>query len=385
MSPPNSHDVSGGVDEPPQAPEQWAVPWPTVDRLLARLDVEATCEQRLGPLAAYRRRMLGQEVPEQLRREERAAATANLVAPALLARARDAYDGTLVVLKGPELASRYPGRARRFADLDLLAADAEEAQAALLAAGFQLQDRDAAAARGLNATPGWPPPGYDEERNPHYHMHPLEWPGLGLRIEVHKQVRWPPGLTAPRPAEIFEAATPGSLGIEGLLVPDPSHHAVLMSAHAWGEVAMRHIRELMDVFVFVDVAGRDAPARLAERWGFRRGWETTLSVADWLLLEEPEPVAVKLWARYLRGLREPTVIEMHVQEWLAPFWMAPPRAAARCTVAALARDVLPAPEQTWAEKARQIVRALLHPFSPRTEHDRRSGIGRKTGRAQDHQ
>lgn len=371
MALPNPQNPSGEVTEPRPAPEPWAVPWPTVDRLLARLDVEAICEHRLGPLAAYRRRMLGQEVPEQLRREERAAATANLVAPALLARARDAYDGTLVVLKGPEVTSRYPGRARRFGDLDLLPDDAEQAQAALLAAGFRLQDRD------------WPPEFYDEVRRPHYHLHPLEWPGLALRIEVHKRVKWPDGLAGPRNAEIFEAAKPGTLGIDGLLVPDPSHHAVLLSAHAWGEVPMRHIRELMDVLAFVDGPGRDAPARVAERWGFRRGWETTLSVADWLLHEAPEPVAVKLWARYLRGLREPTVIEMHLQEWLAPFWMAPPRAAARRAVAALGRDVLPAPEQTWAENARQILRALLHPRSPKSEHDRRSGIRRKTGRAQD--
>jgi hypothetical protein len=372
MALPNPQNDSVEVAEPRQVPEPWAVPWPIVDRLLARLDVGAICDHRLGPLAAYRRRLLGQEVPEQLRREERAAATANLVAPALLARARDAYDGTLVVLKGPEVTSRYPGRARRFGDLDLLPADAEKAQEALLAAGFRLQDRD------------WPPEFYDEVHRPHYHLHPLEWPGLALRIEIHKHVKWPEGLAGPSNAEIFEAARPGTPTIDGLLVPDPSHHAVLLSSHAWGEVPMRHIRELMDILAFVDGTGRDEAARVAKRWGFRRGWETTLSVADWLLHDAPEPVAVKLWARYLRGLREPTVIEMHLQEWLAPFWMAPPKSAVRFAAAAVARDLVPGPDQTWPDNARQILRALAHPFSSKAEHDLRSGVGRKTGRPQDH-
>src|SRR5204863_952626 len=180
-------------------------------------------------------------------------------------------DGPLVLLKGPEVAQRYPTRARRFGDLDLLPEDAEAAQAALLAAGFRLEDRD------------WPPPGYDDRRRPHYHLHPLEWPGLALRVEVHRRVKWPKGFEAPRNEDLFDAAVPSSLMIDGLLVPHPRHQAVLLASHAWGEVAMRHLRELFDVAVFVDDAERDELARVAEHWGFRRGWETTLAVADWLL------------------------------------------------------------------------------------------------------
>jgi hypothetical protein len=343
-----------------QVPE-WAVAWSVIDDLLGRLDVPLTCAHGLGPLAAYRRRTLGQEIPEQLRREERAAATANLVAPALLGKARAAYDGTLLVLKGPEITTLYPGRARRFGDLDLLPADADKAQAALLAAGFRLQDRD------------WPPEGFDDVQRPHYHLHPLEWPGLALRVEIHKQVKWPEGLKAPANDEFFEAAVPSVVGIDGLLAPSRQHHAVLLAAHAWGEVPMRHIRELIDALLFVPDADRDELARMAERWNFRRGWETTLSVADWLLRDGPTPAAVRLWARYLRGLREPTVLEMHVQEWLAPFWMAPPPRAAQIALAAFVRDLRPYPDQTWGDKGKQTVRAIMHPLSPRSEHDQRSG------------
>ena len=332
-------------------------PWPAVDRILARLNVDLTCEYALGPLAAYRRRALGQDVPDQLLREERAAVTANLVAPVLLARARAAYDGPLLVLKGPELTSRYPGKARRFVDLDLLAGDAEAAQAALLAAGFRLKDRP------------WPPEGFDEERNPHHHLHPLEWPGLALGIEIHKHVKLLPGNDWPSNAEVFDAAVPSSTGIEGLVTPHPRHHAVLLSMHAWGQVPMRKVRELLDVVVFIDDDERDELSQVAEQWHFRRGWESTLDVADWLLGDGPEPLLVRLWARYLRELREPTVLEMHLQEWMSPFWVAPPLTAARRAAGAFVGDFRPALGVTWPKKLRRIRRALAHPLASKSEHD----------------
>ena len=282
----------------------------------------------------------------------------------MLKRARDAYDGSLLLVKGPELVARYPDAARRFGDLDLVAGNAEEAQAALLAAGFRLQDRD------------WPPEGYDDVRRPHYHLHPLEWPGLGLRIEIHKHVKWPEGLRPPTNEELFEAAVPSVVGIEGLLTPHPDHHAVVLVSHAWGEIPMRRLRQLVDVLAFVDDGERDELRRLAAGWGIERGWLSTLAVADWLLRGEPEPRLVGVWARYLRGLREPNVLEMHVQEWLSPFWLTTARPAAHKSLSAVVRDLKPKPNQTWGGKVRQTIRALTHPRRSRTEHYVRSGYHR---------
>jgi hypothetical protein len=334
--------------------------WNAVDHLIDRLGVDESCEHGLGPLAARRLRLLGQPLPERLAREERAAMSSNLVAPTLLARARAAYGGPLVMLKGPELTVRYPDRARRFGDLDLLPGDAEEAQAALLAAGFRLQGRE------------WPPEGYDNIRRPHYHLHPLEWPGLGLRVEIHKHVKWPEGIPPPSNDEIFEAAVPASLGIEGLTVPDPSQHAVILASHAWGEVSMRRLRQLVDVMAFVDDRDREPFRRVARAWGFGLGWQTTLRVADWLFAGAPKPLSVRAWARYLETLREPRVIEMHVQEWISPFWMVPPQIATRLAAAAIARDVRPEIGQTWSDKIAQTLSAVRHPLSPKSEHDRRT-------------
>jgi hypothetical protein len=344
--------------------------WEGVDRLLGRLTPELASEHGLGPLAARRLRLSGEEIPERLLREERAGRTATLIAPALLERIREAYDGPLLLLKGPELVARYPDAARRFGDLDLLAGDAEEAQAALLAAGFRLEER-----------PRWPPRGYDDVRRPHYHLHPLEWPGLALRIEVHKHVKWPDGLRPPSNEELFEAALPSTVGVEGLVAPSPHHHAVLLVSHAWGEIPMRSLRQLVDVLAFVDDDERSELGRLAARWGIGRGWRSTLAVADWLVLDASEPRLVGVWARYLRELREPNVFEMHVQEWLSPFWLTTARPAARKAFSAALRDLRPEPDQTWAGKLRQTIRALTHPRSSTSEHYLRSGYRRSpTGR-----
>lgn len=339
--------------------------WAAVDRILDGLSPEQACDHGLGPLAARRLRELGRPLTEQLVREERAAGAANLVAPSLLARIRDAVDGRIVMFKGPELSRRYPGRARRFGDLDLLPEDAERTQAALLATGFRLQDR------------GWPPEGYDDDRRPHYHLHPLEWPGVPLRIEVHKHVKWPDGVRPPANEDILGSAVESEHGPAGVLVPDPAQHAVLLASHVWGEIPFRRLRQLLDIVAFVD--GHLQPERLlaaADAWGFRRGWESTLAVCEWMFAGAPRPLSVRTWARHLESLRDPTVVEMHVQEWLAPFWMMPPPTAARLAGAAVTRDFRPAIGQTWGDKLTQIGRAARHPLSSKTEHDRRSGRGR---------
>ena len=92
---------------------------------------------------------------------------------------------------------------------------------------------------------------------------------------------------------------------------------------------MQNLRQLVDVLAFVDDDERGELGGLAAHWGIERGWRSTLAVADWLILGEPEPRLVGVWARYLRDLREPNVLEMHVQEWLSPYWLTTPRAAAR--------------------------------------------------------
>jgi hypothetical protein len=175
---------------------------------------------------------------------------------------------------------------------------------------------------------------------------------------------------------LFEAAVPSVAGVEGLLTPHPDHHAVVLVSHAWGEIPMRRVRQLVDVLAFVEDGERDELRRLAASWGIERGWSSTLAVADWLLRNASEPWLVSVWARYLRDLREPNVLEMHLQEWLSPFWLTTPGPAARRSWGAVARDLKPRPNQTWGSKMHQTIRAVTHPRRSRTEHYMRSGYQR---------
>ena len=113
--------------------------WDRVDQLLERAPhVEALRLHRVELLEARRRRAAGLELGPELRADEAQAIADELAALPLLERVRAAWDGPLVLFKGPELALDYPGpRLRRFGDLDVLTDDAEAAQAALLAAGFE--------------------------------------------------------------------------------------------------------------------------------------------------------------------------------------------------------------------------------------------------------
>jgi hypothetical protein len=139
---------------------------------------------------------------------------------------------------------------------------------------------------------------------------------------------------------------------------------------------MRRLRQLVDVLAFVDDGDRSELRKLAARWGIERGWSSTLAVADWLLRGRSEPRLVGVWARYLRELREPNVLEMHLQEWLSPFWLTTPRPAMRKSLGAVGRDLKPRPNQTWGSKIRQTGRAITHPRRTRTEHYVRSGYRR---------
>jgi hypothetical protein len=335
--------------------------WDGVDRLLEELDPELASAHGLGALAGRRLRLRGEPVPERLVREERAARAGMLIVPALLARVREAYDGPLLVLKGPALARAYPDGARRIGDLDLLAGNAERAQEALLAAGFHLR-------------PDPSPPDF----NVHHHLPPLGWPGIPLPVEIHRRPAWPRGLSAPRNEELFEAALPAGVGVEGILMPDRNQHAVLLVSHAWREVPMQKLRALVDVLALTDDAAREELAQLADRWNIQRGWHSTLAAADWLLRDGLEPRFVRYWARYLRSFRDPTLFEMHLQAWLSPFWLTQPRSAAHLSAAAVLRDLRPSTHEGWREKRRRIARGLRHPLSAKSEHIRRSIEGRST-------
>ena len=98
-----------------------------------------------------------------------------MTAPALLTRVRAACDGPIVLLKGPEVAERYPQRARGYGDLDLLVPDGAHVQRALVQDGFR-EVPDPERFVGV------------------YHLPPLILNGAPLALEIHEAPNWPEGL-----------------------------------------------------------------------------------------------------------------------------------------------------------------------------------------------
>jgi Uncharacterised nucleotidyltransferase len=325
--------------------------WAGVDRLLDRADGRALVVHRLEPLAASRLRRLGEPVPEELVEVERLGAAFALAATAHLTRARDAVGEPLLVLKGPELAALYPEPSLRISrDLDLVGPDPGAMQRALLAAGF-VESGDA----GPYA------------RAPH--LVPVAWPGLPVELEVHARPNWPPWVEPPAAAELFEGARPSAAGVEGVLVPAPEKHLLVVGVHAWTHGPLQRLRDLLDVILLAREADRAETDRLARAWGIPKLWRTTEAVARSLYLDEPPPRALRGWARNLAEARERTVLEQHTARWRGWWDAFPPALAARATLHELREDATPEPGETWGAKLNRSGRAVRNAFVRRSEHD----------------
>jgi hypothetical protein len=326
--------------------------WVGVDRILERADERALVFHRLETLAARRLRLLGRVVPEGLVESERLGAAFTLAATAHLIRLRAAVDGPILVVKGPELAARYPDPALRIArDLDLVAPDPGAAQAALLAAGFvETGDPDLYA------------------RAPH--LRPLAWPGMPVEVEVHARPNWPSWLEAPSTAALLEGAGPSASGVEGVLAPALERHVLVVAAHAWMHGPLQRLRDLLDVALLAEEADRREVERVARAWRLPKLWRTTSAIADALFLGEPAPRALRGWATNLAEARERTVLEQHLARWRCWYDAFPLPLAARATLHELREDLTPEPGETWGSKLSRSRRALRNAFVRRSEHDR---------------
>src|SRR5438132_5755685 len=142
--------------------------WAAIDRLVDRTpDLARLRAHGLHLFAAKRWREHGRPVPQELVQAEVAAAVGAVTTPALLARIRAAYDGPMILMKGPVVAALYPDPSvRPYYDVDVVVLDADAVQRALVEAGFR-EVGDVALLR-----PG------------HHHKRPLEWSGMPLRDEV---------------------------------------------------------------------------------------------------------------------------------------------------------------------------------------------------------
>jgi len=274
-----------------------------------------------------------------------------------LARARDAIDGTLILLKGPEVAARYPDAyLRPVGDLDLLAADAERAQASLLKAGFvPVGPFDDAYYEGL------------------HHLRPLRPPAAQMPIiEVHRHPNWVSWNDPPHFEELSCCTVQSETGIDGLSTLSPAQHAVVVGVHSWAERPLRQVVDLIDVAV-LSAGVEDECAALAERWDVVLIWRSMRAAARACLLGELPPWSMRLWARHILEVRARTIAEDHLQQILSPFWGLKPVYAARESARAVGRQVVPTSDESWADKLVRVREAVRHPGRSQLEQERMLG------------
>lgn len=332
--------------------------WNAVDRLVDSAPrLSDLRNHRIDLFAARRWRALGREVPPELVEEERRIAALTLGAPAVLRRARDAYDGTLLLLKGPEVARRYPDPAlRRFGDLDLLVDDAKAAYKALRAAGFK---------------PAGDPALYVDI----HHLRPLCLPGLPVPVELHSRPKWIDHVPAPSADELFAVAVPSTVGVDGVLALPPSHHAVVLAAHSWAHEPLRRLGEILDIAVMLEEGDRREAQTIARSWGIQRLWKTTVAAMDAVFWDRRQPWTLRIWARNLARVRERTVLESHLEHWLSNFAVLPPERALRGLSAVVRRELGPAEGEAWRQKLARTRTALRNAYVRRSEHDQEVGGG----------
>lgn len=328
--------------------------WQRVEQIVcAARSIDALRQHGVELIAARAWRQQGRFVPKELGVDERLAAIRTLCVPVLLKRVRAAYDGALILMKGPEVGARYPDPALRpFCDLDFLVDDPVVAHRALTACGFV----------GLGDAARY-------ERV--HHLRPLALPDLPIVIELHREANRPAWLTPPDTAELLELTRPSATGVEGLLGPIPAAHAVLLAAHSWAHEPLRRVLDLIDVAVVVEnEADRQLAREIAFRWGLGRVWRTTSAAADALLgLSDPVP-ALRTWARHLPAVRERSVFETHLTRWAGPVCGLPyKRLRAFSGATRIFTDAArPRGDESWSDAMKRTRLAIADAPRPQSEH-----------------
>jgi Uncharacterised nucleotidyltransferase len=327
--------------------------WEAVDRLIDRAPTEDDLRaHRLEVLAARRYRILGLPVPPDFVAQERLSGLVALTTPLVMERVRAAYHGPAIVLKGPQVAARYPDPGMRvYGDIDLLVPDARAAQNALLADGFQLV-------------------GEPEKYVDIHHLRPLAVNGLPIHVEIHSRPKWVAGKAPPATEILLEAARRCATDVPGVLALPPTHEAVLLAAHSWAHEPLLRLRDLIDVAVVAREADRAEMNALARAWGINKIWATTIAAIDSLFANERMPWALRLWAQNLPRVRERTVLESHLQRWLSDFWALSPSAAALGLPRRFLEEIRPMRGEGWRDKFSRTSLAFGNATRRRSHHDR---------------
>jgi hypothetical protein len=326
--------------------------WASLARLIERAPRDSDLRfHGVELLAAQCDRKRGETPALQTIAAERTAAATSLMAPLVLQRVLAAVEGPVVLMKGPEVAEYYENSLTRpYRDIDILVEDAGAAWQAMVEAGFE-------------------PTGDPELYIGIHHLRPLVLPGLPLVVEVHHEPKWIEGM-APPTAELLQTAVPSATGMPGLLTLEPTRHAVVLAVHAWAHVPLSRLGRLVDIAAVAQGLDHGALRAVAAAWNVDRMWNTTSNTIDSLLGDRHRPLSGQIWARHLWNVRERTVIERHLEQWLAPFSALPPLPALRSSARRVADEASLPPGETRRQMAGRSARAITHAFKRQSDHDR---------------
>jgi len=325
--------------------------WNFADRFVSTdpppVDIAA---HRLELVVAESLRKQGLEVPVELVDVERSAALIALAAPAVLAQIRKAWDGKILLLKGPEVAAHYPSpRLRGYGDLDILVDDADGLYRTLERIGFV-------------------PVGNPKLFEDIHHLRPLALPGLAVPVEIHTRVKWLDGFEPPDVGRLLAESIPSATQFPGVDAPSSAYHVLVLAAHSWAHEPFRRLRDVLDIACVRAASDDGEVERLARDLGVARLWSATSAVVDAVLDGRPLPRPIRLWARNLEEYRERTVFEAHLEEWLSGFAIQPPLAAIAGWGGTLKGTLLPDDEPPL-QKLKRSYRAMRNARRRRSEHE----------------
>jgi len=327
----------------------------TADRLWSSLDALAGRAERLSDLRAHRLEtvaLAGADGPwaVEIRAARREQALRSLGAPLVLQRVREAAGGPLILVKGPELARRYPRpRVRPFGDVDLIVEDADRTQSELLRAGFHEI-------------------GDPEKFRDIHHLRPLHFPGTLLAVEIHSRPKWPPHARPVTFAELADHAVPAAVGVDGLSTLPPAEHAVVLAAHGWAHEPLGRVLDLVDIALLLEDSDREDAAKAADRLGVPRLWQTTVAAIDSLFYGASPSGPLKTWARGLSVLRERSVWETHLAELQAPVVVLGPARGLLPSASAAVRQLGRQGGESWRSKVARSARAVRNARRRRSDH-----------------
>jgi len=326
--------------------------WDGVDRLLdAAEDEHAIAVHSLQFLAIRRWRETGRAVPATWLDDQRLMAMVTLALPGVLRQIRSVVEGPIVLMKGPEVATLYPGTALRpFGDVDLLVQDADVAHQALLELGLSL-DRERPAPDAF------------------HHLTPLRVEYPPLKIEIHRRPNWLPWLPPPSVEELFAAAGPSRLGVVGLSTLAPEHHALTVAVHNWLHGPLLSVGGLLDSALLSRECDPAVLLRTAKRWGVDRIWQTSSRAAEALLLGEGSSLPLAIGGRHLRRVHERTMVGWQASMYLGSLWAPTPMEAVHALSTTLVDGIRLPEGHSWRTRAPRIFRVVRSAARPASRYD----------------